>query len=211
MGTCHYMDVFLVRHGITDWNKEKRYLGHTDRRVVKSELTHLEKLQKELMEISFDHVFTSDLRRCQETLAYLNIPAQVSVDARLREINFGDWEGKTYNELKDEQTYRDWIDNWEDYSIPNGESANTFKARINSFFQDLIQHTIETTPNGRMQFLIMTHGGVIRYFVSRFVSSTSFWDFSVSHGHGIQLTFVRRKGEWLCNSLSAVPFQEKEK
>lgn len=211
MGTSHYMDLFLVRHGITDWNKEKKYLGHTDRGVITSELTQLNKLQKELVEISFDHVFTSDLRRCRETLAYLNIPAQVSVDTRLREINFGSWEGKTYNELKDDQTYRDWINNWEKHSIPNGESADTFKARIDSFFQDLFQQPIKSTQNSKKAFLIMTHGGVIRYFVSSFVPAASFWDLPVMHGHGIHLSLVWKEGEWVCNSLSAVPFREKEK
>lgn len=94
MGTCVDMDLFLVRHGITDWNQQKRYLGHTDRSIINSELDQLEKLQKELTAQRFDHAFTSDLRRCQETLAYLNIPAPISVDARLRELNFGDWEEK---------------------------------------------------------------------------------------------------------------------
>ncbi|WP_170949523.1 histidine phosphatase family protein [Ureibacillus acetophenoni] len=205
------MDLFLVRHGVTDWNKEKRYLGHTDRGVLMSELTQLKKLQKELAELSFDHVFTSDLRRCLETLAYLNVPAQVSVDTRIREINFGDWEGKTYNELKDNQIYRDWLNNWENLSIPNGESADTFKARIDTFIQDLLQHPFESTPNEKKLFLIMTHGGVIRYIVSKFVPSIAFWELSVPHGHGIHLTLVKHKGEWACNSLSVVPFQEKEK
>lgn len=210
MGTSHYMDLFLVRHGVTDWNKEKRYLGHTDRGVLTSELTQLNKLQKELAEISFDHVFTSDLLRCRETLAYLNIPSQVSVDTRLREINFGDWEGKTYIELKDDRMYRDWLNNWEKHSIPNGESANTFKSRIESFIQDLDHHSVKLIPN-RRKLLIVTHGGVIRYIVSKFVPSIAFWELSVTHGHGIHLTLVKQKGEWVCNSLSVVPFQEKEK
>ena len=54
MGTCDDMDLFLVRHGITDWNQEKRYLGHTDRSIINSELIQLEKLQKELMAQRFD-------------------------------------------------------------------------------------------------------------------------------------------------------------
>ena len=211
MGTSHYVDLFLVRHCITDWNKEKRYLGHTDRGVLISELTQLNKLQKKLMEISFDQVFTSDLRRCRETLAYMNIPSQHSVDTRLREINFGDWEGKTYNELKDDRTYQDWLNNWEEHSIPNGESADTFKARIDSFIQDLLHQSIQSTQNGKETFLIMTHGGVIRYIVSSFVPTIDFWELTVTHGHGIHLTLVWQKGEWVCNSLSVVPFQEKEK
>jgi alpha-ribazole phosphatase len=209
MGTCDYVDLFLVRHGVTDWNQEKRYLGHTDRGVLKSELPELEKLQNELIDQRFDHVFTSDLRRCQETLAYLAIPAPISVDARLREMNFGDWEGKTYNELKDEKIYQDWLDNWKHSSIPNGESFVGFKNRIDSFLQDIFQ--LELTPKEKKKFLLMTHGGVIRYLVSRFVPPMSFWDLSVSHGQGIQLTLLKQEEIWVCSLLSVVPSQEKEK
>src|SRR5690606_20590152 len=103
MGTCDYMDVYLVRHGVTAWNKEKRYLGHTDKGIIRGEQSGLLKIKKELTNIYFDHIFTSDLRRCQESLELLDIPAQITVDARLRELDFGDWEGKTYDELRSEE------------------------------------------------------------------------------------------------------------
>lgn len=208
MGTCNHMDVYLVRHGITNWNKEKKYLGHSDIGLIKSELSQLNNLKKVLSGLNFDHVFTSDLRRCQETLAYLSIPVQASIDCRLREIHFGEWEGKTYDELKTHIAYRNWLENWEAYSIPNGESTDAFKSRIDSFFDELFQQAIETTP---ANILVMTHGGVIRYLVSKYRSSLSFWDLTISHGQGIRLTFEQQKGEWVCSSLLAVPFQEKEK
>lgn len=211
MGTCQHMDLFLVRHGVTDWNKEKRYLGHSDRGILKSELTKLADLKKQLMQISFDYVFTSDLRRCRETLAYLNIPTLISIDARLQEINFGDWEGKTYEELKYDQVYQKWLDDWENQSIPNGETARKFKNRINLFFNDLYQQLLENNLMTKQKVLVMTHGGVIRYFVSKLVSSQSFWGLEVKHGHGICLKLIFQKGEWVCESLSEVPFQEKEK
>ncbi|MFD1037811.1 histidine phosphatase family protein [Virgibacillus byunsanensis] len=211
MGTCNCLDVFLVRHGITDWNLEKRYLGHTDREVIKSELTRLDNLKNVLATTSFDSVYTSDLRRCLETLAYIQIPAKASIDTRLREINFGDWEGKNYQQLKDKQAYRNWIDNWENNPIPNGETASQFKARIDSFFNLCLQQQIGNAIGVKKRILIMTHGGVIRYLVSTYVPSTSFWDVSVKHGQATRLTFKKQKGEWLCSSLSAEPFQEKER
>ncbi|MFT4415024.1 histidine phosphatase family protein [Fredinandcohnia humi] len=213
MGTSRHMDLFLVRHAITDWNKQKRYVGHTDRKVVKSKLSQLANLQKALQKISFDYVYTSDLRRCQETIAYLHIPAHIIKDARLREMNFGDWEGKTYDELKDEKTYQDWLENWEANSIPNGESADAFKSRIDSFLIDLFTLKTEKAPDEKKQILVVTHGGVIRYIVSKYVASSAFWELSVIHGQGVQLSFnfIQQKGEWECSSLLAVPFQGKER
>jgi alpha-ribazole phosphatase len=211
MGTCGHMDLYLFRHGITNWNKEKRYLGHTDIGVITSELSQLSILQKVLSRVDFDYVCTSDLRRCQETLAFLSIPSQVIIDGRLREINFGNWEGKTYDDLKYQIAYQNWLENWEVYPIPNGESADTFKSRIESFFYELFQEAVATTPASNKKILIMTHGGVIRYLVSKYVPTLSFWEIAVPHGHGLRLTFIKNKEEWECSSLSAVPSQEKEK
>jgi alpha-ribazole phosphatase len=209
MGTSYHVDLFLVRHLITDWNQEQKYLGHTDRDIIKSKLPRLSELKKELARIEFGQVYTSDLRRCRSTLAYLNIPGQVTIDSRLREIHFGDWEGKTYNDLKDEKVYQNWLDKWEDNPIPNGECANTFRARIDSFLDELFQQ-IGSGSMSNKQILLMTHGGVIRYLVSKYVPSKSIWEVSVPHGQGIILTLNQKGGAWICGSLSAVPFQGKE-
>ncbi|MFC4322243.1 histidine phosphatase family protein [Litchfieldia salsa] len=206
MGTSNYLDLFLIRHGITDWNKEKRYLGHTDQGVIKSELELLSDLKFELKKIHFDQVYTSDLCRCKETLAYLNLTSLASVDSRLRELHFGDWEGKTYQDLKMDKEYKLWLNSWEDYQIPNGESFVTFKTRIDLFLEELFH---DSTQKNKSNILVMTHGGVIRYFVSKVLPETAFWDVTINHGNGVKLTMEQKKGEWVCNSLLVVPFQEK--
>ncbi|MDT8859290.1 histidine phosphatase family protein [Alkalihalobacillus sp. MEB130] len=209
MGTCYYMDVFLVRHGITKWNQEKRYLGHTDLSISKDQ-NELSILKKELNKENFDFIFSSDLRRCQETLAYLQLSTEASCDSRLREIDFGDWEGQTYEDLKDDASYQKWIDSGGECPIPNGESSETFKARIDSFLNELQKRKIVKEESTNAQVLIMTHGGVIRYIVSKLLPSYDFWDVSVKNGEAIKLSFVWEKGEWLCNSLSEELFQGKE-
>ncbi|GAE24656.1 alpha-ribazole-5'-phosphate phosphatase [Halalkalibacter wakoensis JCM 9140] len=206
MGTCHHMDLFLVRHGVTTWNKEKRYLGQTDVSVIKSELNELDELKNELKKIEFDGVFSSDLRRCQETLSYLEVPSHSLIDKRLREINFGDWEGKTYEELQHVPIYRQWLDQRESVRIPNGECFESFQSRIDSFINELFKR--ERPYNN---VLVLSHGGVIRYVVSKLLPHVSFWSVSVEHGQAIKLSFIWQEGEWLCNSLSEVPSQEKEK
>src|SRR5690606_3157727 len=136
----------------------------------------------------------------------LDIPAQITVDASLRELDSGDWEGKAYDELKNQKTYQNWLDNWENGMIPNGESADTFSGRIDSFFHERFQQI-----RNNETILIMTHGGVIRYVVSKYVSSLSFWELTIPNGHCLRLTFKKNEGGWTCSSLSAVPSQEKGK
>ncbi|PMC35967.1 histidine phosphatase family protein [Bacillus sp. UMB0899] len=209
MGTSHHVDLFLVRHGITEWNEQKRYLGHTDQGLVRKELSKLDRLKSELQKKRFDYVFTSDLQRCIDTFHYMQIPIKAIVDHRLREMNFGDWEGKTYSELKDLKAYQNWLDNWEVASVPNGEYASLFKTRIDSFFHELFQRVNDL--NGSQKILLITHGGVIRYVVSKFTASTTFWDVSITHGQALQLKFEKKEGEWKCSSFSEVLSQEKEK
>jgi len=209
MGTCRHVDLLLIRHGLTQWNQDKRYLGHTDQGLLHSELPILDGLKSELKLRKFDHIFTSDLKRCLETFHYFDFQQEPILDHRLREMNFGDWEGKTYTELKDMQTYRNWLDNWELTPVPNGESAPIFKARIDSFFQELF-HDIDTQKETQ-KILIITHGGVIRYTVSKYVASSSFWNVSITHGQGLQISFEKKEGEWRCSSFLEVLSQEKEK
>ncbi|WP_018924541.1 histidine phosphatase family protein [Salsuginibacillus kocurii] len=209
MGTAYHVDLFLVRHGVTAWNKEKKYLGHTDLGVMKHELETVKELKQHLQQLDFDSVYTSDLRRCRETLSYLDLRTPETVDERLREMNFGDWEGKTYEELQHIQQYRNWVDDWESGATPNGESGAEFKARIESFRDDLCHH-LEGQDHEKQNILIMTHGGVIRYLASTFVAARTFWELGVKHGQGMRLSLTVEKGEWRCSSLSAVPFPENE-
>ncbi|WP_178075671.1 histidine phosphatase family protein, partial [Pseudomonas sp. 2995-3] len=83
------MDLLLIRHGITEWNIEKRYLGHSDIGLVESELPKLDPLKLELQKQSYKTVFTSDLKRCKETINYLAIRTPYKEDVRLREMSFG--------------------------------------------------------------------------------------------------------------------------
>lgn len=205
MGTSRCVDLYLVRHGLTDWNKERRYLGHTDRDVLVEELGKLSGLKKELSKLSFNAVYTSDLIRCQSTLNYLNLSKVGWMDNRLREMNFGEWEGKTYEELKGKPAYRKWIDNWEQGRTPSGESGLGFKRRVNAFVGQLLESGV--TGN----ILVVTHGGVIRYILAKFRAVNSFWESpAVGHGQCLRMRLIEKEGEWTCNSLSVVPSVAKE-
>ncbi|WP_084787492.1 histidine phosphatase family protein [Anaerobacillus alkalidiazotrophicus] len=209
MGTCDRLDLLLIRHGVTDWNKQKRYLGHTDIGLLQSELETLDGLKKQIYGQPFSYVFSSDLRRCQETLDYLNVKMSVIVDERLREINFGDWEGKTYDELKCDANYQEWLNDWEQSSPPNGEAWSEFTSRIDLFLDELIKR-VQKEQKNKFPIVMVTHGGVIRYLLLKFYASRTLWDFPVEHGKALKLSLIWQRGEWICNSLSVVPTQESE-
>lgn len=135
------VDLLLVRHGTTRWNREKRYLGHTDIPLDPGGWDELAPLARELAGKAFRSVYCSDLARCRETLAIIG-PAHADTamyDPRLREMDFGAWEGHTYEQLQHEPLYRQWIDSPQQVTPPGGESWADFAGRVDEFVGSLLK------------------------------------------------------------------------
>lgn len=134
---------WLVRHGLTAWNAERRYQGHSDLPLLPDEASSLAELRRELAGVNFAAVYASDLRRCRETLAWArpDLLDGAQLDPRLREMNFGRWEGQTYEMLKDDKRYRAWIDDPQAATPPGGESWQAFKARVSEVGEELLRQT----------------------------------------------------------------------
>lgn len=205
MGITRTMELYMVRHGVTEWNLEKRYQGHSDVPLFHEKIDQLLLLKRSLSGIKFDYCFSSDLRRCIETAEHIDSNKPVCIDQRVREMNFGDWEGLTYDGLKNDSHYQKWLTNWETDSPPNGESFDQFKDRIHHFFEDL-SHLQKTDSTA----LLVTHGGVIRAYIQTFTQTNTFWDIKIEHGKAYRLSLQHERGRWVCNSWSEVAIQGKE-
>jgi broad specificity phosphatase PhoE len=100
--------VYLVRHGVTEWNEEKRYQGHQN--VPLSELgrQQAELVAAHLANESFAAIYSSDLERAHETARLIAAKHQLPVTCHpeFRERHGGDWEGFTVDEVK--RMYPDW-------------------------------------------------------------------------------------------------------
>ncbi|WP_195724201.1 histidine phosphatase family protein [Paenibacillus monticola] len=199
------LELVLIRHGLTKWNAEHRYLGHTDLPILPSALDELSALKEQLqLTGEFWRVFCSDLLRCRETLAYIapSLEQSTIYDNRLREMNFGDWEGCTYEQLKDNEQYRSWIDSPAAVTPPGGESWRQFEARLGSFLSDLGQ----AAENGRYasaaklpfrRALIVTHGGVIRGLLAQTLPAVTFHNTAApAHGTVIVIRMIWQNGQW---------------
>lgn len=193
------LELVCIRHGRTQWNKDKRYLGHTDIGILPESLTELLPVKEELEGREFDQVFCSDLKRCKETLEYIypSSPDRVVFDRLLREMDFGDWEGQTYDQLKDISMYRDWLDNPQSVAPPRGESWGDFQQRLNYFMDSLVRITEEDNhDNVVSSVLLVTHGGVIRQLASTLIPGSKFWDFAVDPGSILTLKLTFHEGKW---------------
>jgi len=141
--------ILLLRHGTTQWNREKRYLGHTDVPLLTESYQELEPVRQALSAWQWDEIYCSDLLRCRESLDYV-LPvkrskgAKITYDPALRELDFGEWEGCIYSDLCDQAMYRRWIDDPASICPPHGESWQHFSSRLNHFACTLLP---ELQPN----------------------------------------------------------------
>ena len=200
------LELVVVRHGLTAWNLERRYQGHRDIPLLWSEArTGLDRLRAVLAGEHFDAVYASDLQRCRQTLAHIlpDLSVMPRFDARLRELDFGEYEGRCWEDLKDLPAYRRWIDSRGEEAPPGGESTAQLRRRLEQWWAEA---TASAAENGQRKLLVVTHGGVLRELRHRF-EHTEYWQGSVMQAEGRRLMFEQRQGEWQCMSSSAVPVQ----
>ena len=151
------MTVWLVRHGATDWTDAGRFNGWTDVPLNERGIEQAHELATTL-ELSDDvTIWSSDLIRARSTAAALGPPR---IDARLRELDFGELEGLTWGRC--DLATREALVAFDGFVAPGGESVAALGARIDAFLADLFR-------DGRREgeHVVVTHGGVIRLFLRR--------------------------------------------
>lgn len=142
------MRLWLVRHGATEWSETGRLCGWTDVPLSPAGRGQAELLQPRLVGLPFDGVWTSDLSRASE-FARLVI-GDASPEMRLRELDFGDLEGKTWHDC--DSSTRGALLWFDGFASPGGESVAELQDRVGGFLSGLVDGN----------HLVFTHGGVIR-------------------------------------------------
>jgi broad specificity phosphatase PhoE len=171
--------VCLVRHGQTDLNKKYVMQGHTDQPMNTKGRTQIQRLATKLQTVPFSAYYSSDLQRAIESAHILtqSKPMPIQIDPRLRERNYGSWEGSfglTYG-LSPSKYKKDV------------ESPENMRQRIFSFLQDI------TKQYQGQYVLVVAHGGVIDTIL-RTILAHPFKMFRIPNG---SLTcIVYQEGQW---------------
>jgi alpha-ribazole phosphatase/probable phosphoglycerate mutase len=202
------MKLFLVRHGQTDWNLTRHFQGQSDVPLNETGRQQATALVKRLSNQSFEAIYSSDLQRAVETVKICRSDWQSNLrqDPRLREVNFGDWEGLTYNEIKEK--YPDSLATWErdvySSSPLNGETLEDLAKRAQSFLDDLLQKHNDQTV------LVVAHGGVLQVMVclALKLSPKMYWQFYLSTASLSQISFYPAGA--ILNLLNDTSHLEKE-
>lgn len=142
--------LWLARHGSTAWSEAQRYTGWTDLPLSERGMKEAEALAW-LSQRRWTGIWASDLQRARATAELVGVAA--TVDRRLREIDFGTMEGKTWHEL--DAGTQEAVASFDGFAPPGGESVAELMVRLEDFIGGL-------APG---EHLVITHGGVIRALV----------------------------------------------
>ena len=150
--------IHFIRHGAIDETLSGKYIGVTDVSLSEEGKKALRQLAENYSYPKTQVVFTSPLKRCTETCQILYPDLSPLSIANLRECNFGEWEGKTADELKNEPEFEKWLGGDNEVAPPHGESNADFIRRICRMFESIVEGLMKT---GTTASVIVTHGGVI--------------------------------------------------
>ena len=187
--------IYLIRHGITEGNLEGRYIGQTDLSLCPEGAKIIEQYAADEMYPEVDKVYSSPLARCLETAEIIYPEHKLMIVDELCEMNFGDFENKTQEQLKDLKEYADWIRGGADACPPNGEKFGDFTLRcidgLDTVFSDMMRREIQSAA-------VITHAGVITNLLAGFgLPKGRPADFLCEPGKGFEIslnTFLWQKG-----------------
>ena len=154
------MLIVLLRHGKTAYNEQRRYQGAADVPLSQAGKAALQKADFEP-----ETVYVTPLVRTAQTARILFPGARQIVAPELREMDFGDFEGRTYDEMKDDAAYCAWLDSGCESACPNGESKAAFCERVCCAFEKLADDAL---ARGEERLVIVAHGGTQMAALSRF-------------------------------------------
>lgn len=135
------LTLVLTRHGLTDRSEPEQHLGQRlDVSLNEAGRRQAKALGRRLAKVHFDRVIASPLFRAQETAELVTSGVHIETDPRLKEMDYGGWEGMTYAQIAelDAAYRREWELAPDRLACPGGESGGAVADRVRSFLDDLL-------------------------------------------------------------------------
>ena len=154
----------LIRHGMTEANRRGAYAGRrTDVELSPEGIRELLDLREQYEYPPVKTVFCSPMTRCIQTAGVLYPQAELQVVPAMAEMDFGEFDGLTLEDLGDREDYRRWLQNSLTEAPPGGESMEEFGHRVAVGLSSILAYVMKEQVQDTA---IVTHGGVIRAVLS---------------------------------------------
>lgn len=181
----------LIRHGKTYANEKKLYYGFSDIELSENGIKELYSLKEKIKYEKSDFFVVSGLKRTIQTLNILFGDVDYIINEHFKEMNFGDFELKSYNDLKKDKNYLKWIENIEENPVPNGETKKQFENRVINGLSSLFENCIK---NDIKDVVIICHSGTISIIMMYLFKNENknFYDWLPGYGRGYTIIFKNK-------------------
>jgi len=184
------MRVFIIRHGETDWNLEHKVQGETDIPLNQNGLDQAQRIASRLKLEHFDAIFSSPLVRALQTgkaIAKYHPDTSFSIEPELREVSFGKWEGKTWQEVMEELGGLRQLSPHEEY-IDRTHGGSSLEQRVEKLLP-VVKRWMRSYKNKTI--LLSTHGYIKKGILIAFKVATYDSEFQSQRFENTALTIIR--------------------
>ena len=164
--------IFLIRHGQTEGNAKKQYCGLLDMELNDQGCLQVEKLGWRLEKEIIHRIYASDRKRAVQSARIIFKGRRINKVSELKEINFGIFEGKSHQEIRESNAdiYEKWLSDPYNTLVPESESLMDFQGRVTRALEKIV------LANSNKTAAIVCHGGTISIILSRINGSKNFWE-----------------------------------
>lgn len=164
-------EIILIRHGQTNCNLKKIYSGFLDIGLNKTGRSQAKKLARRLSARPIDKIYASDRKRALQTAKILFHGKQINSIPGLREVNFGVFEGLTYEQImkKHPEAFGKWLKDPFSIKIPKGEHLVRVRKRVTEALSKIARINKDKTV------AVVSHGGAISLYLNHLLKLKGFW------------------------------------
>ena len=177
------MELILIRHLKTPGNEKRQYIGSTDEELSEQEVLNFKQRYKIDSYPQVEQVIVSPMKRCIQTAELIYPKNQITQEVLLKECDFGIFEGKTYEELKDREEYQ---------AFPEGEEQKEFRSRC---VRGMLCQVDRLCKENVESAAFVVHGGTIMAVLEQLAEDQKdFYYWQVENGGGYRM--LVNEDEW---------------
>ena len=201
--------LYIIRHGATKSNKRHAYLGNTNEPLSNEggeQIIFYNKAGRYPKEKDNHLIFSSPMLRCLQTKDILYPDTRAILLPEWKEIDFGRFEGKNYQDLNGDPDYQRWIDSGGVTAFPGGESRDEFVKRSMAG----LEWCIECMEDYKQKSAVcIVHGGTIMAIMSS-LTGGDYYDYQVKNGQGYKIELSIKNNNVQLEKLTPIAMEEAE-
>ncbi len=187
-------ELFFIRHGKTPANSRHAYLGRTEEELSEAGKQELLERKRKGAYPKAEIVLASPMKRCLQTAEILYPENKVIRIDEWKEMDFGDFEGRNYQELSKREDYRKWIESNGTMAFPNGESREEFSGRVLLGMEKTCGRLWLCGGRQEGRAALIVHGGTIMALLSAYCGR-DYFDYQAENGKGYRCSLILSKKE----------------